>query len=1130
MAIVASWSGRGLSDGTALTTATQGSGDTLWDTVTAGAFTIDASGLHSPRIQVDQQAAAEARLIWDTSTLGTLAGHAVRMYVELTAYPSANARILGAHAVDATLQWFLQVATDGTLRLRSLVGIVDSSAEPLPLDAELRIEVVGDGTGAVTVDIYEGDATTTWDVLSGTGLGTDVEEIRFANPATTPTWPRFYLDELAVADTATLIGPADVPGAPARFPLDDRYELLLDGTWTDITGYVYERDPVTITRGRSAEAQTADPSKMSLTLNNRDGRFSARNPISPYFGILGRNTQIRASLPAPAGYLRIFSSDTEPPLSCPSAAALNVTDLDVRLDMDVNTWRTGNIAGKYDFTAGECSWFLDLSGERVFLVWSPTGADVDRIQAGSTVPIPTDRRRVALRITLDVNNGAGGYDVKFWTADTIAGPWTQLGATVTGTSTTAIAATTADLEVGGLATIAGFGPDGTLWAFELRDGIDGTLVAAPDFDAQTPGDTSFADAQGNTWTLGAAAALDDRDYRFYGEVATWPTTWAVNGDHHVKLQAAGIKRRLTQNAPVLRSTMYREFANPARTGILVYWPMEDGREATRIAAAGDGHPPMRVEGTPSLAEFDEWTASDALPVMAAGRLSGMTPAQSATGEVSVRLFVFVDQNVAAETSLLHLNTVGGTVREWEVRLTTAGGLRTRAYDADRNSLLDHTSAFDMQSRGFTILDIELTQDGADIDWSTLVVDFVHTQTITDTITQAVDSGTLAGNTFGRVQRVTVGRDKGLTNVVTGHLAVATDLEAYASTSAAIAAQNGEDPLDRMKRLCDEEEISFVAVTRGRTGNAVTLGDQLSRSLVELLQEAADADGGLLYEPRYVLGFAHRSRQSMYNQAAAVTLDYSAGQVEGDLVPLDDDQATENDITVKREAGSSVRVEQTTGPLSVADPPDGVGRYEQPVTLSLTRDEQLPDQAAWRLHLGTVDEGRFPHLTVNLRAPAITDALYEEIVDIDVGDRIVLTGIPDGLPPDDVELLVLGYTETLRVMGHEIEFNLAPASPWRVAIRDDADHARRDSTTSTLAVAVDADDTSWSVATTGTLWTTAAGDFPFDLIAGGERVTATAIASTTSPQTFTVVRAVNGISKSHASGTQVRLFRPVVRAL
>src|SRR5690606_19113834 len=56
MAVVASWSGAGLTDGTVIDDTTAGTGDTPWSSVTSNGnpFTVSLSGLHGPRIQVDQ--------------------------------------------------------------------------------------------------------------------------------------------------------------------------------------------------------------------------------------------------------------------------------------------------------------------------------------------------------------------------------------------------------------------------------------------------------------------------------------------------------------------------------------------------------------------------------------------------------------------------------------------------------------------------------------------------------------------------------------------------------------------------------------------------------------------------------------------------------------------------------------------------------------------------------------------------------------------------------------------------------------------------------------------------------------------------------------------------------------------
>ena len=80
------------------------------------------------------------------------------------------------------------------------------------------------------------------------------------------------------------------------FPVPATFELQLGATWVNISGLVYAREDVQITRGRADEASNVEASRLTLQLNNRDGRFSPRNPTGPYYPLLGRNTPIRVKI------------------------------------------------------------------------------------------------------------------------------------------------------------------------------------------------------------------------------------------------------------------------------------------------------------------------------------------------------------------------------------------------------------------------------------------------------------------------------------------------------------------------------------------------------------------------------------------------------------------------------------------------------------------------------------------------------------------------------------------------------------------------------------------------------------------------------------------------------------------
>ncbi len=102
---------------------------------------------------------------------------------------------------------------------------------------------------------------------------------------------------------------------------------------------------------------------------------------------------------------------------------------------------------------------------------------------------------------------------------------------------------------------------------------------------------------------------------------------------------------------------------------------------------------------------------------------------------------------------------------------------------------------------------------------------------------------------------------------------------------------------------------------------------------------------------------------------------------------------------------------------------GIGLYDTSVSLNLLTDTQPLYHAGWRLHLGTVDETRFPQVTVNLaNAPASIPAAEG----IDTGSRIQISNPASWLPPGNIDLLVQGYSEVIDQYTWTIDVQLFPA--------------------------------------------------------------------------------------------------------
>jgi hypothetical protein len=75
-------------------------------------------------------------------------------------------------------------------------------------------------------------------------------------------------------------------------------ELYYSGSWHDIaaTNDVYADTPITITRGQGDESAALRPAKISMSLANDDDTYRTSNPVSPLYGIAGRNTPMRVKV------------------------------------------------------------------------------------------------------------------------------------------------------------------------------------------------------------------------------------------------------------------------------------------------------------------------------------------------------------------------------------------------------------------------------------------------------------------------------------------------------------------------------------------------------------------------------------------------------------------------------------------------------------------------------------------------------------------------------------------------------------------------------------------------------------------------------------------------------------------
>lgn len=916
---------------------------------------------------------------------------------------------------------------------------------------------------------------------------------------------------------------------------DARVELQIDGTWTDATNDVMAAPGIQLSRGRSDEGRTSDPGAGSLTLKSDDGKYSNRNPNSPYFGLLGRNTQMRVST-AGATVVLDVPHETAGRATTPDHASLDITgDIDVRVEAEPEMW-AGSITnafeliGKYNPNTNQRSWrlLIDQLGRPAF-TWSTTGADFTEVISTTGVPYgPWER--AAVRVTLDVNNGSGGYTLTFYTADSLAGPWTQLDETVTTGGTTSIFNSTTALEVGDITALGFDNVARRIHAAEVRSGIGGSVVASPDFTAQAPSTTSFADSAGRTWTVAGGASITDRRTLAVHEVPKWPARWHRSG-HNVTapIDSAGVLRRLGQGQKALASTLRRRI--PSDPDLVAYWPMEEGENATQAYSTVPGVLPMIASGLDWAAD-DSLAGSSALPKLEnPASINGIIPRSAASGW-QVECVYFLPTMPASQTEILRVLVAGSVLRTVIVYASTAG-VRVEGRDGEDTIIAAFTLSTAAAIADFWGVWNRLQIYVVDIGAGQIHVVAAWKDIVNGGLWQA---HAVATATLGQAVQVKTTWGANTEGMTLGHIAV---FDVAGSWNGSVNSPgttifedaddgfNGESALTRLLRLSEEEEstvqLDYVDGDADRASEA--LGPQRPLPFLDLLQEPADSDGGYLFENSQRLGLMYRDRASMENQRVKATIPYA--QITHPFEPDEDDLRLRNDVTVQREGGSEGRAVDEDGPLGV----NTVGAYDESVSLSLWKDQQTQPIAGWRLAHGTWDEARYPAVTILLhRHPDLIPA----ITSLELGDRIQITGTPSWQPPGPVDLIVQRIDHDLKPFAWTVQLVCSPAGPWTVGVVEDEELGRADTAGSSLVSGVSSSATSLSVATsTGPRWidsATYSAMFPFDVACGGEQMTVTAITGTSSPQTFTVTRSVNGIVKAQASGEGVRLATPMRAAL
>lgn len=942
-------------------------------------------------------------------------------------------------------------------------------------------------------------------------------------------------------------------------------ELYYDGDWNNVTRDVRQTSDVTVTRGYTSEStQSAEPSSASVTFDSRDYKYAPRNPESDLFGKIGRNTPMRVGVRAGSPWAEFFSGTTggfndEDAIYTADNATLDVTgDFDLRVELSLEDWAHSQmIAVRYNSTGDNRAWALEIvSGVPTFL-WSPDGTFGSRLDVAATTTLEAyNGERLALRVTLDVDDGDSGHEVRFYVGRTVDDEeWAILGEPISGSGTTSVAAVDTELEFGSGTHFNLLPSGGSLdqmqgkaYALKLLDGIGGSTAVSMSTSDAGVGATSFTSG-GLTWSLRDNAVLTNYHIRLSGEVPAWPPTRDLSGaDNTVTVAPTDITRRMDAGNKPQDSALLRYINTLAP---IDFWPMTDGPGVVLPASANGGKDLRYDEGSGSFGEisippsYGEGTIGDQVePVVSnkAGTFATWNGRLRNEGSVAAYQkfdwFFHVDGVSESGVITLHIDdrgegSVSDPVRSLNVVCTV--------YDGGDNIRIEFTT-LDGSTGSYTLL--ATVNDAGIADGQPHYVRVELDPASPNTLWYVyldgslIGNGTLNGSVFTPANNMTAnwgaelggGMDK---DVHFGYFMYwDSDGPTAAQVYNAWKGYPGEEHGTRLERLGSETGYS-VSVSAGTTPQTA-LGSQDRMKLLELLEETSQANLGYLVSRRDALEMTQRSSSTLWNQYPAFTVDFSAGMISSPFAPVDDDALTENDVTVKRKDGSTpTRFELTSGDLSVQDPPNGVGRYDVEYTYNVYEDIQASDIAFMKLHLGTYNGVRYTRLTLNLANPRVHQ-MIDRILRADVGDKIRLTNLPKDHGPDDVDLLISGYSEVMGATAWNITFNCLPAEPWTAGVANGGAYSRMDTGGCELAEDLTETETSVDVTTTGVArWvdsSTFPDEFPFDIRVAGEVMRVTACSGTTASQTFTVVRSINGVVKSHTTGDDVRLASPIYVAL
>lgn len=561
----------------------------------------------------------------------------------------------------------------------------------------------------------------------------------------------------------------------------------------------------------------------------------------------------------------------------------------------------------------------------------------------------------------------------------------------------------------------------------------------------------------------------DREVGFNGVIGTA----ATRGDQWCDIHAEGILGRIGGWTELLDSAMTRSISRT--TGLVGHWPCEDGSDSTQIGNRLSNGAPGLVGGTYS---FNEDGPSGSATAMSTGTDISASGSFTTTRSTDW-LFSFTQMLPAVPGSATSQQTMTWTTSNGYTFYMSVNNAQwtIQVWDNNNTNILNSAHPFDSGSpvTRQVMHFFKATLSGTTVtlvhtfvaEFATTAISYVDTYTGT---TGRLVGWNFTGGTF--VNGGTLCQIFGTTNTALS----------LSDTEGSLSGYAGESAVNRIKRLCGEQGVMYSKYVPS-VGSSEAMGPQRPDTFLNLVQQAAETDGGLLNSSAAGIAIEYRSRDYLYRQTPALSLTYGTN-VAPPMSPTLDNQGAWNQVTASQQDGGSFVAEDAVSSMGSAPPPVGIGLVKKSVDVNVQSESRLSDIAGWWLGYGTVPGARYANVTVDLDA---NQDLEASVALLRPGQRIQISS----LDPDLIDLMIIGVVDTQDNQKRRlVTFNCLPYGVWQVGQWDDAT-CRYDSGSTTLKTGVNSSATSL-VLTSGSadVWDNV--DVPYDILISGERITVLAM--------------------------------------